>query len=610
MRHIRSLIMLLTILCCALPYSNAHAADGWAQLSTTPVYTLDSSADGQVWSAEKNGFSRYEASGRLAAHLLWPHDQYGNPLANTSGLAISADSTTMLLGNTCCFAKTQSYESLVQFQGATANAIFINAVLDIGRSGERVFGRAIDRAGRPWLLTSTGLWAMTRGYTTPLDPADDFWSQQPDETSFIRIYGRTITAGLDGNIWLLVTPSTGIVFAYSYRANGSTLEAIDSNVGSFQASFTPKAIAVDSMNRPLFITDDNIYRLAQDSPGEALLQANQFGATIYDALEVGGVLWVATSNGLYRQGTAPEPNQAPVDYGALQPTPAYIIPPAPGIIMGEVGSIGRFADPALYWNRTDKPIIDGITSRSFIWGPQAAIIMREPYAEAAFGTRRVIYYDKARMEITNPAQALVTNGLLVVEMVTGQLQIGDTSFLNWQPAMMPVAGDPITLPETPSYHDFSKVIALSPGSATRRIGADVTASMTAHPDRQSGNGIVGNRPELKRKETRIAAYDSVTGHNIPRVFVDFMNRQGPVYANMNNVPHTERIIDPLLAMGHPISEAYWIRMKLKGEPTDALVQLFERRVLTYTPSNPAAYRVEMGNVGQHYYLWRYHGQFP
>jgi hypothetical protein len=35
------------------------------------------------------------------------------------------------------------------------------------------------------------------------------------------------------------------------------------------------------------------------------------------------------------------------------------------------------------------------------------------------------------------------------------------------------------------------------------------------------------------------------------------------------------------------------------------VQLFERRVLTYTPTNPAAYQVEFGNIGQHYHRWRY-----
>jgi len=35
------------------------------------------------------------------------------------------------------------------------------------------------------------------------------------------------------------------------------------------------------------------------------------------------------------------------------------------------------------------------------------------------------------------------------------------------------------------------------------------------------------------------------------------------------------------------------------------VQVFERRVLTYTPSNPSGWQVEAGNVGQHYYAWRY-----
>ena len=36
-----------------------------------------------------------------------------------------------------------------------------------------------------------------------------------------------------------------------------------------------------------------------------------------------------------------------------------------------------------------------------------------------------------------------------------------------------------------------------------------------------------------------------------------------------------------------------------------LFQVFERRVLTYNPANDPAFRVEMGNVGQHYQQWRY-----
>jgi len=58
-------------------------------------------------------------------------------------------------------------------------------------------------------------------------------------------------------------------------------------------------------------------------------------------------------------------------------------------------------------------------------------------------------------------------------------------------------------------------------------------------------------------------------------------------------------------MGLPISDAYWTRARVGPAEKDVLVQLFERRVLTYTPDNPAGYQVEMGNVGQHYFQWRY-----
>jgi hypothetical protein len=60
-------------------------------------------------------------------------------------------------------------------------------------------------------------------------------------------------------------------------------------------------------------------------------------------------------------------------------------------------------------------------------------------------------------------------------------------------------------------------------------------------------------------------------------------------------------------MGLPISEPYWTRVKVGGIEKDVLFQAFERRVLTYTPDNLAEWRVEMGNVGQHYLRWR-HGQ--
>jgi hypothetical protein len=68
-------------------------------------------------------------------------------------------------------------------------------------------------------------------------------------------------------------------------------------------------------------------------------------------------------------------------------------------------------------------------------------------------------------------------------------------------------------------------------------------------------------------------------------------------------------LDPYYATGFPLTEPYWASVNLKGEPTDVLVQCFERRCLTWTPTNPAGWEVEAGNVGQHYYFWRY-GELP
>ncbi len=38
---------------------------------------------------------------------------------------------------------------------------------------------------------------------------------------------------------------------------------------------------------------------------------------------------------------------------------------------------------------------------------------------------------------------------------------------------------------------------------------------------------------------------------------------------------------------------------------DVLMQCFQRRCLTYTPGNAEGWQVEAGNVGRHYYEWRY-----
>ena len=93
-------------------------------------------------------------------------------------------------------------------------------------------------------------------------------------------------------------------------------------------------------------------------------------------------------------------------------------------------------------------------------------------------------------------------------------------------------------------------------------------------------------------------------HRVASVFWEFMNEEGVVWED-------EEFIDDLLfpnpyyATGYPITEAYWAEVLVAGVPMDVLVQCFERRCLTYTPGNPEGWKVEAGNVGQHYYRWRY-----
>jgi hypothetical protein len=42
-----------------------------------------------------------------------------------------------------------------------------------------------------------------------------------------------------------------------------------------------------------------------------------------------------------------------------------------------------------------------------------------------------------------------------------------------------------------------------------------------------------------------------------------------------------------------------------GKDYPVLIQAYQRRVMTYTPGFPAGWRVQQGNVGQHYFEWRY-----
>jgi hypothetical protein len=261
------------------------------------------------------------------------------------------------------------------------------------------------------------------------------------------------------------------------------------------------------------------------------------------------------------------------------------------------GNRSQFASPRFeqVWTAADRPVQLGQTQRSWTWGPSPWLDYKEFYKQSPNGLRQVQYFDKSRMEINNPATTTgplggVTNGLLPVEMVAGRVKLGDaTGDAENAPraaAEIPVAGDPALQNTTaPTYASFRGVATTDNGYKDQnKVGQRVGQTFTK-------DGSIGFRQDLADKPgTDIVAFETTTGHNVPRVFNDFRNA-GPVAA--------------IAAFGYPITDAYWITAKVGGQDKDILVQMFERRVVTYTPSNPAQYQVEMGNVGQHYFQWRY-----
>lgn len=259
------------------------------------------------------------------------------------------------------------------------------------------------------------------------------------------------------------------------------------------------------------------------------------------------------------------------------------------------------------WERTDYPVAAGRVARSWVWGPGPNHTLTEPNRESPGGQRQVEYYDKSRMEIIDPrldpaSQWFVTNGLLVSEMVSGRMQLGASTFEQRAPARIPVAGDSIeTGPGAiaPSYAALARVATLSSDEnrVESRVGRPVTATLSA-------DGTVGSiAPDPLKGIDYLRYYEPVTGHNIPTRFWDFMHEQGPVYEDGKF--RDALLFDWVYTMGYPITEPYWIDIKIKNKPVRVMVQAFQRRILTYNPENQAGWQVEMGNVGMQYYEWRY-----
>ncbi|MFW6075335.1 MAG: S8 family serine peptidase [Chloroflexota bacterium] len=276
--------------------------------------------------------------------------------------------------------------------------------------------------------------------------------------------------------------------------------------------------------------------------------------------------------------------------------------PVPGSGAGQL-DVGASVQAALdrgferVWGPVDRPVASGLVDRSWIWGSAPIATGFEQYADSARGERSVRYYDKARMEITHPTDEFanpwyVTSGLLVNEMVSGRAQIGDDDFIYRGPADVVIAGDPND-PLAPTYSDLRDILDAAP----LEEGQPISQTLDAF-------GRVDQDDRFLEYDVTATSYIPETNHRIASVFWEYLNREGLMVRDDQLT--TGRLFEPqFFVTGLPITEAYWTRARVDDQRVDVLVQCFERRCLTYTPSNIPQWQVEMGNVGEHYYRWRY-----
>jgi hypothetical protein len=257
-----------------------------------------------------------------------------------------------------------------------------------------------------------------------------------------------------------------------------------------------------------------------------------------------------------------------------------------------VSAATQFASPAFAqrWQR-DEAVVPNF------WGPleTAREGQLEPYAQGTAaaicpdpkqacpqfvlsGQRLVQYFDKGRMELTTPGSP-VTSGLLVTEMISGRVQVGDAQFEQRMPADAPVAGD-LTNPY-PLYRDLAIAAYTKP-----QIGQPTQTVLSLNGGRL-GQPIGGNDTGIPSDPAAIiATIDRQTGHGVAQGFEAFRGRVG------------------LDVVGLAITEPFWTAVPVGGQLRLLLVQAFERRVLTYNAANPDPFKVEFGNVGQQYVRWR------
>jgi hypothetical protein len=563
--------------------------------------------------SRRGGLAHIRADGSAQAYTEEPFQS----CSSVDALALAPDNTLwMRLSGYHDYGSTDFLGACGQRYGVTdSNTRSAYAIGFIGADGvphmlpkeqlpaDATAGLVVDQFGRPMVGTQSGV---------ALREADGswrsivLWGVDDRGTAALRAFanGSTIAAGA----------ASGAVAIVSLRAGAPEgLSVLPRPTSDTRFPVSDLAPGPGSLT---VVIARQIYQLAEGGDRWNTIPAPVPDRFLPDELiygqhlaNVGGKLWIgAPQYGLFRLDdsgwTAIAPGETPLPNGAINNLATagdltLLIATDQGA--ARLDTLGDSPNPSgaqqaftTLWQRTNLS-----ANGTWVWGPRAWNERYEPYKEGPGGARFVRYFDKARMEVSDPladprSPWFVTNGLLVVEMVRGRVQFASDPALSdcpyfrsgECPSNVQVAGDidPQANTAAPAYQDFGPYLA----AAERRTGARAATALTRAQPYELLTPT--EQPALATAATTLETYDETTRHNIPRVFWNYMRAQPT---------------DWLFAFGHPISEPYWVRTRIGGVEQWVMIQLFERRTLTYTPANSPAWQVEMGNVGQHYYAWRY-----
>jgi hypothetical protein len=236
-----------------------------------------------------------------------------------------------------------------------------------------------------------------------------------------------------------------------------------------------------------------------------------------------------------------------------------------------------FASPA--FQRTFVAEAAATTHGLDLWGSDPLSWRVEPYAGAPNNRRVVQYFERGRMEVETGSNQ-VTLGALAHELTTGEIDLGDGVVQERQSPEISIDSGEIDS-RVPTYLTLSRFVGQRQED---RTGERITSWI----DR---SGVVSNSstPQL----VRFGEYVEESGHNIPDVTVQLFSQ--PEFQDQKWIKY----------FGYPITEPFWTEFRRKDEMFPSLVQVFERRILIYSPGLETSRAFTIGSSGRHYSLWRY-----